>query len=199
LNVDLHFATPLWWEDTGLDVSAMLGLCRALRQQDPAGRQASNQGGWQSRDFPPAMHAEMAPLASLILARAAERSRDYGFRDDLCRPVLANFWFNVNGPGCSNGLHIHDDTFIAGAFYLQARPGQGTLTLYKDIQQDYIVRSQAPIGALTPLSASAVNYEPVTGRLLLFPGWVPHGVALNPTADERVSVSFNVRLARPGE
>jgi len=199
VNLDLHFPIPLWWEDPGLGVAAMLGLCSALRKGDPVGRAASNEGGWQSRDFPPGRHLEMALLAERILANVRQIARDYGFQEDACWPVLSNFWFNVNGPGSRNSLHIHEDAFIAGAYYLQARPGQGALTLYKDIQQDYILRSQAPVSSLTPLSASAVNYEPVTGRLVLFPGWVPHGVAANPTDEERVSVSFNVRLAKRGE
>ena len=36
--------------------------------------------------------------------------------------------------------------------------------------------------------------NPTEGELILFPGWLDHGVQTNDTDDERVSVSFNIRF-----
>lgn len=39
-----------------------------------------------------------------------------------------------------------------------------------------------------------MTYEPVPGRLILFPAWLQHGVEPNLSDADRVVVSFNVGL-----
>jgi ectoine hydroxylase-related dioxygenase (phytanoyl-CoA dioxygenase family) len=62
--------------------------------------------------------------------------------------------------------------------------------------QDFIIASAAPMQNYTPISAAAIAYEPQSSKLILFPGWLPHGVERNTTEEDRVSVSFNVKLVR---
>jgi hypothetical protein len=62
--------------------------------------------------------------------------------------------------------------------------------------QDFIIASEAPIKTYTPISASCIAFEPVSSKLILFPGWLPHGVERNTTEEDRISISFNVKLVR---
>ena len=196
MNLELYFPTPVWWEDTEIDTAPMLKVLEQVREKDPVGRRLSNEGGWQSHDFRPGLYPEMKPLEDRILAQAQQCIRDYGYDERFCFPVIENFWFNVNNKFNTNMVHIHDNTFIAGAFYLKAYSGQGKITFYKDFYHDYVTASQSQIGRYTPLSASAMSFEPRTGKLMLFPGSLPHGVGVNQTDDERISTSFNVKLVR---
>ena len=45
-----------------------------------------------------------------------------------------------------------------------------------------------------------VHYKPVAGRLIMFPSWLEHDVEPNMSDEERISISFNMRLetARTG-
>lgn len=199
MNYDLYFPTPIWWEQTSINTESMLDLCLKMRDEDLEGRKLSNEGGWQSKDFRPGRFIEMKELEDKILCQSDNCIRDYGYKEEYCKLKIENFWFNINNYGNSNSVHIHDNSFISGCFYIKATPGQGNITFYKNHALDYIVSSQAIIKNYTPISASAITYESITGRLIMFPGYLPHGVGHNPTNEDRISVAFNVKLIRTEE
>jgi uncharacterized protein (TIGR02466 family) len=167
-----------------------------LHEEDPQGRKLSNEGGWQSMDFRPGKYPEMKELEDKIQEQAEQCVRDYGYRPDSGFVVIENFWFNINKKYNTNMVHIHDNSFVSGAFYLKARPGQGKITFYKSFSQDYIVASTAPVDRYTAISASAISFDPVTSRLVMFPGYLPHGVGVNELDEDRISISFNVKFIR---
>lgn len=195
----MYFPTPIWWEQTEIDAEPLLKLCYTMHEKDPVGRKLSNEGGWQSVDFRAGVYPEMKPLEDKIIEQAHNSVRDYGYNTNYCKLVIENFWFNINNKGSSNAVHIHDNSFLSGCFYVKAKPGQGSITFYKNHALDYIVSSQAVIDHYTPISASAITYEPTTSKLLMFPGYLPHGVGHNPTTEDRVSLAFNVKLIRTEE
>jgi ectoine hydroxylase-related dioxygenase (phytanoyl-CoA dioxygenase family) len=41
-----------------------------------------------------------------------------------------------------------------------------------------------------------MSFQPKIGKLIMFPGYLPHGVERNGTTDDRISISFNVKLMR---
>jgi uncharacterized protein (TIGR02466 family) len=196
MNLEFYFPTPLWWEQTNIDTTDMVKLCYSMREADPKGRRLSNEGGWQSRDFRPGTHPEMKALEDRIQAQAEQSVRDYGYNESVVMVVIENFWFNINNQNNGNAVHIHDNSFLSGCFYLKARPGQGSITFYKNHALDYIVSSQAELDHYTPISASAISFEPEDAKLIMFPGHLPHGVGYNPTNEDRISVAFNVKIIR---
>ena len=196
MNMDMFFPTPVWWEQTQLDNTDMLKLCYQLHTDDDDGRVLSNQGGWQSKDFRPDAYAEMKPLHDKIMDQVDNCIRDYGYHEEHCYPIMENFWFNINKQGNTNSVHIHDNSFISGVYYVSARPEQGNINVYKNHMQDFIIASAAPMKNYTPISASCIAYEPMSSKLILFPGWLPHGVERHKTDEDRVSVSFTVKLVR---
>ncbi len=196
MNIELFFPTPIWWEDTDLDCSAIEKMCLNEKFFDPIGRVLSNQGGWQSKDFRPGTKIELAELESKILAQALQCVRDYGYDEDSVIVLIENFWININGKNHTNSVHIHDNSFVSGVFYVRAKPGQGNINFYKCYNHDFIVSSQAPIKNYTSISTSAMTYPPITGRLMIFPGHLPHGVERNESNEERISISFNVKMLR---
>lgn len=196
MNYDLYFPTPIWWEQTEIDTSDMLALCYRLRDEDQIGRKLSNEGGWQSMDFRPGVHLEMKALEDKIMEQAENCIRDYGYQRDTLILSIENFWFNINNKNNGNSVHFHDNSFLSGCFYIKANPNQGKITFYKNHALDYIVASQAHIDRYTQISASAISYDPYTGKLLMFPGHLPHGVGFNPTDEDRISVAFNIKLIR---
>lgn len=196
MNYELYFPTPVWWEQTTIDPGPMLDLCHRLQQENPTGRKLSNEGGWQSNDFRPGTYPEMQQLEDKIIEQAHNSLRDYGYSEQFSIITIENFWFNINRKGNSNAVHIHDNSFLSGCFYLKATPNQGNITFYKNHAMDYIVASQAVIERYTPISASAIAFDPQTGKLVMFPGYLPHGVGHNPTNEDRISVAFNIKLFR---
>jgi len=195
-HFDHFFPTPVWWTTTNIDTDSIEKLVYKLYEQDTKGRYLSNQGGWQSMDFRPGTYPEMKPLEDLILEQAQRCIIDYGYNQDAGFIVIENLWANINKKGDTNSVHIHDNSFISGAFYVKATPDQGGIIFYKDYNADFIVASRAPIEQHTAISASAIRYEAETGKILIFPGNLPHGVERNSTDEDRISISWNVKYFR---
>ena len=196
MNMNFYFPTPIWWEDTEIDESKMLELCYRLREEDPEGRKLSNEGGWQSMDFRSGKYPEMKELEDKITNQANQCVRDYGYAENSGFVVLENFWFNINVKNNTNMVHIHDSSLISGVFYIKAKPGQGKITFYKSFSQDHVIASVAPITNYTSISAAAISFDPMTRKLIMFPGSLPHGVGRNELDEDRISISFNVKYIR---
>lgn len=196
MYMEWYFPSPVWWEETDIDNTEILKLCYKMQDEDSTGRTLSNQGGWQSMDFRPGIHPEVKVLEDKILNQANQCIKDFGFRTDLCFVDIENFWFNINKKNHTNSVHIHDNSFVSGVYYLQAEEGQGTINFYKSQILDYAVVSQAPIDKFTPISASAISFQPKSGKLIMFPGWMAHGVERNELDKDRISISFNVKIFR---
>lgn len=199
MNLELHFPTPVWWENTGIDTSGMVDLTYRLINQDPTGRQVSNQGGWQSSDFRPGTYPELASIEKKIIHQSHACVRDYGYNVQTSSIFLENLWINVNRRSNSNSIHTHPSSFISGVFYIKAHGDQGNITFYRDYNQDFNILSAARRDHLTQLNASAVMIVPETGKLIMFPSWLPHGVEVNQSYEDRISISFNLRIRMKDE
>lgn len=196
MNLDFYFPTPIWWEHTEINTADMISLAYRLQKEDPIGRKLSNQGGWQSQDFRPGTYPEFAPIEKRIVEQTENCVRDFGYDEASCFTVLENIWININRKFNTNSVHIHDNSFISGAFYLKAMPGQGNIVFYKNYSQDYPIASAAKIQQYTQINNSAITFTPETAKLIMFPGWLPHGVEHNDTDEDRISISFNTKIIR---
>ena len=106
-------------------------------------------------------------------------------------PRLGNMWANINYQGGYNNSHIHPNSLFSGAYYVKAQPNSGKLHLMDPrpgVQQVMPARKK---GKLPRELWRESFYEPVPGRLIMFPSWIWHKVGLNQSNDMRISVSFN--------
>ena len=109
-------------------------------------------------------------------------------------PKLGNMWANINPPGGYNNSHIHPNSLFSGAYYVKASPNSGRLTLMDPrpgVQQFMPPRKK---GKLPRELWRETYYDPVPGRLIMFPSWMWHKVEPNKSNDIRISVSFNFIL-----
>ena len=93
-------------------------------------------------------------------------------------PVLTVKTYKEN-----NYAHIHDhiQTDIAGVYYFQLAEDD---------------KDQAELFFVSPLpnDSSYQSVKAKQGELLLFPGWLKHGVTTHMSSDDRVSFSFNLKM-----
>ena len=109
-------------------------------------------------------------------------------------PRLGNMWANINPPGGYNNSHIHPNSFFSGAYYIKAPPDSGRLALMDPrpgVQQNMPTRKP---GKLPRELWRDAYYDPVPGRIIMFPSWMWHKVEINKSKDIRISVSFNFIL-----
>ena len=194
MNTDFYFPTPIWWLDTDIDNAPIAQLCNNLRAEDLEGRQIRNNGGWQSKDFKLQEHEEFTNFVDTVTDMSLSCLKDYGFVDGAYKLEMLNGWFNVNQKGNSNQIHTHSGSFISGTYYVQAEQDQSELIFYKNFTEDFIISSAGQIENYTGISGATCRYPPRTGRLILFPSYVPHGVMPSTSDNERISLAFNMRM-----
>ena len=155
--------------------------------------------GWQSER---ALH-ERAALAELVdcIGEAARGVLRF-LRIGQQTMVITGCWANVLAPGAAHRMHSHPNNFLSGVYYLRTAAGADTINFHDPRPQAGVIRP--PVQALTAENTDQVVVGVEDGTLLLFPAYLAHSVDANASAEERVSISFNLmfpafteELARP--
>ena len=109
-------------------------------------------------------------------------------------PKLGNMWANINPPGGYNQSHLHPNSSFSGVYYVKAPPNSGRLSLMDPrpgVQQCMPSRKKVKL----PRELwREIYYDPIPGRMIIFPSWMWHKVEPNKSNDIRISVSFNFIL-----
>ena len=171
----------------------------AWRDLDADGIQrsgASEAGCWHS-DTDMHTRPEFSELVNQVLGAAQALFDDLNY--DVSFPAaIDNMWANINPPGGYNRPHIHPNVLWSGVYFVQAPADSGNLTFTDPRPQaQMIVPRYAANGQLPAEVWNEVFYEPVEGRMILFPAWLMHEVHPNRSnnegsAGDRIGVSFNL-------
>ena len=98
---------------------------------------------------------------------------------------LVSYWINVMPPGAWHTLHSHPNANLSGVFYLQAPEGCGDLF----IPSPYVNGIETIIQTIPEYL-----FKPKVREGYLFPASLPHSVGRNESDEDRVSISFNLKL-----
>ena len=97
--------------------------------------------------------------------------------------ILKNSWVTKFLPGDTAQVHDHRPDVISGVYYIKATGNEGNLKLINPLTYNNFVGD--------------LDFEiiPITGKLVLFPGWLKHQVLQNNSTNERISLAFNLELS----
>lgn len=101
---------------------------------------------------------------------------------------ITESWFTLTKNKEYAHIHNHGTSDISGCYYLQTNGEDGDFT---------IPCSQKPLDMqfrLFPNITKSLVVPPQVGRMILFPGWMDHGIKTNMTDNDRVSISFNIKV-----
>jgi len=123
--------------------------------------------------------------------------------DDAYEPACDSMWANINPRHASNRHHTHPHALWSGVFYVQTPPECGLLYFSDPRVQAQVLTPYYDLEKRSPVTWGEVHYQPIEGRLIVFPGWLPHAVQPNLTtrtgpAGDRISISFNISQRRAG-
>jgi uncharacterized protein (TIGR02466 family) len=102
-------------------------------------------------------------------------------------------WASILARGAEHRMHQHPNNFLSGVYYVRTNPGADTINFHDPRNQAAIIRP--PVVALTAENTDQVVVSVKDGTLLLFPAYLPHSVAANASAEERISISFNIMFS----
>lgn len=100
--------------------------------------------------------------------------------------IHAEAWAVVYRSGGSLRPHTHHDSAWSGVYYVEAgAPGSGAGYLQ--------LLDPRPAAIARQASAGVQRIRPVPGRMVAFPGWLPHSVQATATGDSlRICIAWNV-------
>ena len=185
-----HFPTMIYIKD----LPNVTQLNSYLEQQvikwsqvDPKGHTRTNVNGWHSTTDMNKKE-EYNVLTKELFAMQYEIYKKEHLGP---KPVLGNMWANINKPGGYNRPHLHPNSLFSGVYWIKTPIKSGNLMLYEPRPGAQCNMPNRKEGPLPSELWREVHYEPVAGRIIMFPAWLWHEVRPNESNDTRISVSFN--------
>lgn len=183
--------------DFAAEKSSLLASIDELRREDLEGIATSNEyytHGYTSFFSRNTLYNE--PGFKRLAAFIRQQASHYAARQfwDLQRfePLMTFMWCNVNGKNSYHAEHLHPFSHISGVFYVSCAPDSGDIS-FKDPRPGRMM-VPPPVAHSSPENSMVIKIRPEDGKLLMFPSFLEHSVAQNPTDTERVSVSFNFEM-----
>ena len=160
-----------------------------LKDSDITGVSISNYGGWQSSSFQ--VKNEDDILHNFLINCLS------GF------PVIhestnikVEAWININKPGDYNVRHNHPNCNLAGVLWIRCPQNCGQILFESpnDFESYNEIESYKSEFRDKNKFHHSYCFNPVEGRLVVFPSHLIHLVKENKSDSDRISVSFNLSL-----
>jgi len=188
MNRDLHFPTPIYTfdhNDPSLNEQLERNILEWVNQDK--GLSKTNIKGWHSKTN---MHTR--PEYKRIVDGLYEAQHIIYEEEHLdSEPFLGGMWANVNPKGGMNRGHLHPNSLWSGVYYVKAPQNCGNLRIDDPRALASMVRPKMKEGVPPDRLHRETSYEPIAGRLIMFPSWVTHCVDANESNELRISISFN--------
>lgn len=177
LNAELHDA---------IDAKILATLERIRRDLPELGPGR----GWQSEQT---LHEreEFRDLISCVNNAAKSVLRFLRIGDDAFE--ITGCWATVIAKGAAHKAHSHPNNFLSGVYYVRTHPGTDAINFHDPRNQTSIIRP--PVVELTNENTDQVVVRVKNGTLLIFPAYLHHSVDANMSAEERISISFNIMFS----
>jgi uncharacterized protein (TIGR02466 family) len=179
-------------------VAELADACRALAQDDAAGRRWSRDHGYRgytsyaSLNDLPARDPRFAELARRLSRHVAAFAEACAFDLGTRRPRLDSLWVNVLKAGGSHSGHIHPHAIVSGTVYVETPPAAGALRL-EDPRLPLMMAAPTRRADAPEDLAAFVYAAPSPGAVFLWESWLRHEVVPGTGRGERISISFNYR------
>ena len=164
------------------------------KSKDSGISKISNKGGWQSLSKEVFLDEGFKPFQSMLVDSVTELLLEFNIQREI---NLVQMWLNVNGPNSYNVSHRHPNVELAGVLWVKQTPEQGRFVFdnmdngYRDAMllhatdREHLERQKMP-----------PEYVPKykDGTLCIFPAGCSHRVEINETNEDRISISFNIKV-----
>jgi uncharacterized protein (TIGR02466 family) len=151
----------------------------------------SNRKGWQSEtDFH--LDPTFEEFKDYIMFHANSATSMYNLN-----LTLDNMWININKRGSYNVAHSHPVSLLSGVIWVKTSDNCGNIVFNSP---NYFTEHLL-ISNVDRQVAEQYNYHsnfyftPTEGSMIIFPSSLQHWVEANESAEDRISIAFNLKLA----
>tara|TARA_B100001996_G_scaffold304297_1_gene245180 strand:- start:556 stop:1116 length:561 start_codon:yes stop_codon:yes gene_type:complete len=101
---------------------------------------------------------------------------------------LDSSWFVVYKKSNHCTVHSHGHVDISGVYYIDTNGEDGNLF--------FVCPNPSLMSSLCFLKSPIWEHKPEVGKIMLWPGWLQHGVDENLTDHTRIALAFNIVFQR---
>ena len=191
---NLLFPTPVWTIqlDSYKNINEQMYNYIKLKQKiDEVGTTKSNVKGWHSNDFD-LNDKEIQNFINFILPAIEQVMTDMNWEKVKQIARINNMWAIINTGGSANLRHQHGNSTISGAYYVRAPINSGDIVFYDP--RPAPIFSHPNVENPNLLNAQINGISPKEGALVLFPSFLDHSVNENKSNEERIVISFNIKI-----
>ena len=160
------------------------------KKKDPIGVSLSNRGGWQSEGFEIINEDDVLQLflinclSNFPPIKESVQLRGYG-------------WININKPGDYNIKHVHPTNNLSGVLWIKCLENSGDIVFDSPNNFESFLENKSYNDDFKKSNFIDDSYHcyPTEGRMIVFPSHLQHHVQENKSNEDRISVSFNIRLS----
>ncbi len=182
------FPTPIYSDKLNLDNLKYFELIRKIKENDP-GVVKSNMNGWHSDSRINILELNDFKELKKEISKSIQKSiEELGYQKIVLK--FLNSWSIITPKGGSNSIHNHSNSFLSGAYYLQAN-NASPISFY-DPREIKVFLSPTNVYKNGIYTSDIVSFMIESGFLILFPSWLKHSVSENKSDSERIIVSFNL-------
>lgn len=133
-------------------------------------------------------------LAQKIFIAVASYAGERGYDMSKRRLAMHSMFGNVQFENSLHAMHHHPNSTFSGVYYVSAPEGSSKLR-FRD--PSILARMAEPtIDQCNATSAEVIDFDPIEGRLVIFPSYLEHEVLLNRSKKPRIAISFNIVIER---
>ena len=153
----------------------------------------SNRGGWHSdiQSSHPQNEHQLDDTFKPVIDKIVEIIYSLPLEPILDSLDDISIWANINGKGSYNALHNHPTCDISGVYYIKVPEGDCGNIAFHDPRPALFGNS---LIVERYVGGSIVPRYPVEGNMYLFPSSFNHEVGMNNVDEDRISISFNLRV-----
>lgn len=154
----------------------------------------SNKGGWQSERKDVFIDEGFQQFENIIIPIIGELVSEYQL---TLQADIVQMWINVNGKNAYNVSHRHPGADFSGVIWVKQTEKQGRFVFdnmdvgYRDCSSLYFMNRDYLISKKM-LPEWVPEYK--DGTIMIFPAMFSHRVEQNETDEDRISISFNIKL-----
>ena len=126
---------------------------------------------------------EITNLVSHVMCEALQYDSHY-------EVDITGMWGNIQKPGEQLRTHAHHNNILAGVFYLNENDDFPLLRF----ERPHFGSFDPLVGKFNAYNQGSYLIKPERNKVILFPAMLSHGVDVNQSNEDRLSISFNVML-----
>ena len=188
---ELFFSVPFFYYDIEDSKELNRELVRDIlkwREEDKEGINRSNRSGWHSTID---MHSkeEFHKITKAINDTQSKLSKIENYHSDWSL-LVESMWANVSPKYAYNTFHDHPNSLWSGVYYVQCPENCGRIK-FPNTSSHWKLEPIYKEDESQSHQWYSVHYEPIEGRMILFPSTMGHEVEQNLSDVDRISISFN--------